>query len=79
MASTKRMQRHVGVGMSGHAARMRDADAAEHDMIAVGEGVHVEAVAGPHVGKRRHAQRFGAGEIIVGRELSRCRPRPRTR
>ena len=47
----QRMQRHIGVRMPGHAARMRDAHAAEHDMIAVGEGVHVEAVAGAHIGQ----------------------------
>ena len=48
---------------------MRDADASEHDMIAVAESVHVEAVAGADVGKRRHAQGFGANEIVVGRKL----------
>ena len=62
----QRMQRHVGIRMSGDAARMRDAHAAEHDMIAVGEGVDVKAVADAHVGKCRRAQQFGAGEIVVG-------------
>ena len=65
----QRMQRDVGVGMSGHAARMRNADAAEHDVIAVGEGVHVEAVADAHVGQRGAMRSFGAGEILVGRDL----------
>ena len=45
----QRMQRHVGIGMPGHAARMRNAHAAEHDMIAVGESVHVKAVPGAYV------------------------------
>ena len=38
-------------------------------MIAVGEGVHVEAVAGAHVGKRGELQDFGADKIVVGRQL----------
>jgi hypothetical protein len=45
----QRMQRHVGVGMSGHTPRMRNTHPAEHDVIAVGEGVHVESVADAHV------------------------------
>ena len=65
----QRMQRDVSIGMPGHAARIWDTDAAEHDVIAVGEGMDVEAVAGAHVGERRHAQRLGAGEIVVGGEL----------
>ena len=55
--------------MSGQAARVRNADAAEHDVVAIAEGVDVEAGAGAHIAKRRHAQRFGPGEIVVGREL----------
>ena len=63
------MKNDVGVGMSGEATRMRDADASEHDMIAVAEGVHVEAVAGAYVGERRHAYGFGADEIVIGGEF----------
>ena len=59
----KRMQGDVGVGMSRHAAPIRDTDARKHDVIAIAEGVHVKAVSGAHVRKRRHAQRFGAGKV----------------
>ena len=62
----QRVQRDVGVGMSGDAARMRDAHAAEHDVIAVAEGVHVETAAGAHIAERRHAA-----------ALRRARNRPR--
>ena len=47
----QRMQRDVGIGMAGQPAVMRDGDAAEHDVVARLEGVHVIAVAGAHVGK----------------------------
>ena len=65
----QRMQRHISIRMAGHAAAMRDAHAAEHHMIAVDKGVHVEAVADAHVGKRRRVQEFGAGEIVIGGEF----------
>ena len=48
---------------------MRDAHAAEHDVIAVAELVDVEAEAGAHVAERGELGRFGAGEILVGGEL----------
>ena len=38
-------------------------------MIAVAEGVHIEAVAGAYVGERRHAYGFGADEIVIGGEF----------
>ena len=60
----QRVQHHVGVGMAGQAARMRDAHAAEHDVIAVAELVHVEAEAGAHVAERGELRGFGAGEIL---------------
>ena len=65
----QRMQRDVGIRVAGHPARMRNADAAEHDVVAIDKGVHVEAVPGAHIGERRHAQGFGAGEIVVGGQL----------
>ncbi len=43
MASTKRVQADVAVGMRNHAAVERDADAADRDMIAGAESVHVIA------------------------------------
>ena len=55
----QRMQHHVGVGMSVQPAVMGNADAAEHDMIAVAEGVDVEAHAGADIveqsGSRGHS------------------------
>ena len=39
----QRMQRHIGVGMPGEALLMRNAHAAERDMVAGPEGVHVVA------------------------------------
>ena len=65
----ERMQRHVGVGMAGQPAVVRDLHAAEHDVIAVAEGVHVEAVAEPQVGEARDAPRLGPGEILGGGQL----------
>ena len=49
----QRMQHDVGIRMSGQARGMRDADAAEHDMIAVAKGMHVETRAGADVGRGR--------------------------
>ncbi len=60
----ERMQHDVGVGMTGERLRMRDADAAERDVIAGTEGVHVDAGAGAHVAKRRKLHGFGAREIV---------------
>ena len=65
----QRMQRDVGVGMAGHAARMRDANAAEHDMIAIGESMDVETVAGAYVGEAARCASFGAGKIVIGGHL----------
>ena len=45
----ERMQDDVGIGMAGQSAPMRDAHAAEHDVIAVAELVDVEAEAGAHI------------------------------
>ena len=75
----QRMQRDVGVRMSGDAARMRNADAAEHDVIAVSKGMHIEAVAGAHVGRGRRAAEFRRGRNRRWSSLSRCRLRLRTR
>ena len=65
----QRMQSDVGIRVAGDPARMRNAYAAEHDVIALDKGVHVEAVPGAHVGERRHAQGFGADEIVAGGQL----------
>ena len=65
----QRMQRNVGVRMPGDAARVRNAHARQHDVIAVAESVYVETAAGAHIAERRHAQRLGAFEIVVGRQF----------
>ena len=48
---------------------MRDADASEHNVIAVAEGVHIEAVAGADVGDGCRADGFDANEIVIGSEF----------
>ena len=60
----QRMQHDVGVGMSLQPAIMRNADAAEHDMIAVAEGVNVEAHAGADVVEQRGARGRSLHEIL---------------
>ena len=48
------VQDHVAVRMGDDAAVMRNLDAAEPDMVAIAEGVHVEARAeAGHIGHRR--------------------------
>src|SRR5580692_5003388 len=61
------MDHDISIRMTGHAARMPNAHAAKHDVVAVGEGMHVETDAGSHVGQRRKLQYFGAHEVLVGR------------
>ena len=63
------MQHNIGIGVPGEPARMRNADASEHHVIAVAEGVHVEAVAGANIAESGHAQCLGANKIVVGRKL----------
>ena len=43
-----RVQQHVGVGMPGEPARMRDRDAAQHERPALDQRVHVESGADAH-------------------------------
>ena len=47
----QRVQDHIGVGMAGERLGVRDLDAAEGDVIARPEGMHVEAGADAHVAK----------------------------
>jgi hypothetical protein len=49
----QRMQHHVGIGMTGDAVIVRDPHAAEPDMIAFDELVHIEAEAGANIRKGR--------------------------
>ena len=65
MASVKRMQRDVGVGMTGQRVRVRNAHAAERDMIAGAEGMHVDAGAGAHVAERGEGGGLRAGKILA--------------
>ena len=65
----QRMQHHIGVGMAGNATAVRDAHAAEPDVIAVGELMHVGAGARAHVAERGHRRGFGADEVLGRGEL----------
>ena len=42
------MREHVGIGMSREPALVRDVDAADDELAAFGEGMHVVADADPH-------------------------------
>ena len=63
------MQRHVGIGMPRQRPRMRDAHAAEPDVIAVDESMDVVAGRGADIGERRKIGRRDAGEILFRGEL----------
>src|SRR4029079_17634490 len=63
------MESDVGVGVSGQASVVRNPDAAKPEMIAVGKGVHVEAVAEAEIGETRDPPRLGLGEVFVGGEF----------
>src|SRR4051794_11082903 len=60
----QRMQSDIAVGMGEKAACVRDADAADHQVIAVAEGVHVIAGAGPDVAELAGEAGFLADEIF---------------
>ena len=60
----QRMQADIAVGMGEKAACVRHADAADHQMIAVAEGVHVVAGAGPDVAEHGAEAGFLADEIF---------------
>ena len=47
----QRVQPDIGIRMAGQLLSMRNRHAAQRDMVARLEGVHVIAVAGAHVGK----------------------------
>ena len=63
----QRMQPNVGVGMADEAAVMRDADAAEHHVIARPEGVHVDAGAGAHIAERGRLIAFARTKSLCAR------------
>ena len=55
----QRVQHDIGIRMAGQSAIMRDPHAAQRHVIAVAEGVHVEAHAGADVGQLLEQHRFG--------------------
>jgi hypothetical protein len=57
------VQADVGIGMAGEAAIMRNANAADGDMVAGTEGVHVDAGTGAHIAQRAEGDHFGPSEI----------------
>ena len=65
----QRMQADIAVGMREKAACVRDAHAAEHQMIAVAEGVDVVAGAGPDIAEHGAEAGFLADEIFRGRQF----------
>ena len=69
----QRMQADVAVGMGEKAAGVRHAHAAEHQMIAVAEGVHVVAGAGPDVAELGGEAGFLADEIFRRGQFHVCR------
>ena len=64
MASVSACKRDIGIGMAGEGLRVRDADAAEHDVIAWAESMHVDAGAGAHIAEHGGLRRLGAREIF---------------
>src|SRR5665213_4391484 len=62
----QRMQADIAVGMRQKAVAVRHPDAAEHQIIAVAEGVHVVAGAGPDVAEHGAEAGFLANEIFRG-------------
>ena len=65
----ERVQADVGVGMAGEARVVRNAHAAEPDVVAGREGVDVEALADADVSRRVEQPRFGGAEVFHGRHL----------
>src|SRR5215211_6459958 len=63
------MQADVAVGMSEKAACVRYADAAEHQMTAIAEGVHVVAGAGSDIAELGGEPGFLADEIFWRRQF----------
>ncbi|MEY9588887.1 hypothetical protein ABIA06_001178 [Bradyrhizobium yuanmingense] len=63
------MQADIAVGMSQETLGVRHAHAADHDMVAFAEGVHVVAGADPDVAELGGQARFLAHEILGSCEL----------
>ncbi len=69
----QRVQDHVGVGVADQPARVRDRDAAEHDVRAGAQRVDVVADADAHVAEAQHLvgqhAPVGGGDVGGGRQL----------
>ena len=69
----QRMEADIAVGMREKAAAVRHAHAADHQMIAVAEGVNVVAVAGPDIAEHGAEAGFFADKIFRCRQFHVCR------
>ena len=65
----ERVQDDVGIRMARQSAPMRDAHAAERDVIAIAKLVDIEAETGAHIAQGCKLGHFSAAEIIVGGDL----------
>ena len=65
----QRVQADIAVGMGEKASGVRHAHAADHQMIAVAEGMHVVAGAGPDIAEHCSEARFLANEIFGCRQF----------
>ena len=72
----ERVERRVGVGVAGQPWRVRDAHAAEPDVIAGLERMDVEARAGPRFHPLSSQQPLGPGEIVGQGDLDVARRCP---
>ena len=66
---SQRVQADIGVGMADEPGIMRDRDAADHDVIAGAERMHVETLADPDISGSRREQPLGRGEVLCGSHL----------
>ncbi len=62
-----RVQRDIGVGMSGKSLRMGNFHAAEPEAVARGESMDVESLTDPDIAGLVHQPRFGLGKVAQGR------------
>ncbi len=58
------MQRNVGIRMSRQRSRMRNAHAAEPNVVAFHEGMYIISGRGADIGKSRHLGRGQAGKVV---------------
>ncbi len=65
----QRVQADIGIGMADKARVMRDRDAADHDVVAGAERMHVEALADPDIAEARGEEPLRRGEVLRGRHL----------